>query len=74
LELLQFSNPLAGTKQQEISFKIEKSMKGDRKFRREQKKKRKSEGSKITKKDKLYAFLIISGLFLAAIFIVLWLA
>ncbi len=49
-------------------------MKGDRKFRREQKKKRKSEGSKVTKKDKLYAFLIISGLFLAAVFISLWLA
>jgi len=49
-------------------------MKSDRKFRREQKKKRKFEKKRITKQDKLYALLIISGLFLAAIFIVLWLA
>lgn len=49
-------------------------MKSDRKFRREQKKKRKFEKKRITKQDKLYALLIISGLFLAALFIALWLA
>jgi len=49
-------------------------MKGDRKVRRKQRKIRKSKGSKITKKDRLNAVLIISGLFLAAVYIALLLS
>ncbi|WP_168191360.1 MULTISPECIES: hypothetical protein [Antarcticibacterium] len=49
-------------------------MKGDRKFKREQKKKKKDEEEKITKKDKFWAIIMISGLFLAALFIAVWLA
>lgn len=48
-------------------------MKGNRAYRKH-KEKEKPRKSKITKRDKIYAFLAIGGLFLAAVFLVLWFA
>lgn len=46
-------------------------MRGDRTSRRKQRGQNKSEESKITRRDKMYAFLTIAGIFLAAALCVL---
>lgn len=49
-------------------------MEGNRAYRRKHREKENSRKNKITKRDKIYAFLAIGGIFLAAVFLVLWFA